>query len=103
MIGYSADRARWMDPGCVPVAEVLGSNLSQNAVLLVDVGGGSGHDIELFQKRHPGLPGRLVLQDLPTVIEAYKGTRSAGIEVMGYDFFTPQPIKGVNETLLWFG
>ena len=96
MAGYSKSRARWTDDGCVPLDDVLGkgASASNDAALLVDIGGGSGQDIELFQKRRGELPGRVVLQDLPAVIEACKSGLSPGIEAMGYDFFTPQPLLG---------
>ncbi|KAJ6007775.1 hypothetical protein N7540_011751 [Penicillium herquei] len=60
-------------------------------VLLVDVGGGQGKDLQSFRKNFPHLPGRLILQDLPHVIEA--GDIPAGIESQGHNFFDEQPIK----------
>jgi hypothetical protein len=62
-------------------------------VLLVDIGGNQGHDLKLFQDQEPGLPGRLVLMDLPEVVNKIT-TPLNGIEVIPYDFFTPQPITG---------
>ncbi|CAF9943402.1 MAG: hypothetical protein ALECFALPRED_000295 [Alectoria fallacina] len=59
-------------------------------VLLVDVGGGYGQDLEYFKLKYPSA-GRLVLQDLPRTIAEVK--LSADIEAMSYDFFTRQPIK----------
>ena len=95
MSGYSLSSARWSDPGCVPVKDVLAAPDSKKGVLLVDVGGGRGHDIALFKKQHPDLPGRLILQDLPSVVEGIGSDLSAGVEVVGHDFFTAQPIKGM--------
>ena len=40
----------------------------------------------------PDLPGRLVAQDLPTVIGAAPAPPT-GVEMQAYDFFTEQPIK----------
>ena len=40
----------------------------------------------------PDLPGRLVAQDLPFVVEAVSGL-PPGVEVQAHDFFTEQPIK----------
>lgn len=65
----------------------------QEAVFLVDVGGNQGHDLVKFQDTHPGVPGRLVLQDLPKVVSRCPGGR---IEGMGYSFLDPQPIKGMQ-------
>ncbi|KAN0103383.1 S-adenosyl-L-methionine-dependent methyltransferase [Hyaloscypha variabilis] len=60
-------------------------------VLLVDVGGNQGHDLKLFQECKSDLPGKLILQDLPEAVK--KLEKLDGIEVMAYDFFTPQPVK----------
>jgi hypothetical protein len=97
MKGYSDSRARWIDPGCVPIDEVIGRGAHQDkeSVLLVDIGGGFGHDLEVFEQKYPELPGRLILQDLPAVIGSFKKSATSEIEVMGYDFFTKQPIKGI--------
>ncbi len=80
-----------------PMATALGPNAKDDpeAVLLVDVGGNKGHELESFQKTHPDVPGRLILQDLPTMIETVKRTGPPKqVELMIYDFFTPQPVKG---------
>ncbi|MCJ1312816.1 hypothetical protein MMC25_006492 [Agyrium rufum] len=66
---------------------------SSDAVLLVDIGGGVGHDLIALSSKYPHLPGRLVLQDLPKVVQNI-GNLPAGIESKGHDFFTSQPIKG---------
>ncbi|PVH85559.1 S-adenosyl-L-methionine-dependent methyltransferase [Cadophora sp. DSE1049] len=67
-------------------------------VLLVDVGGSGGHDLIDFHKAHHSMQGRLILQDLPTTIESLDSTalNKEGIEPMGYDFFTPQPVHGAK-------
>ena len=78
------------------INEVLGKDgVSENDVLLVDVGGSDGFDILTFHKAHPEQKGRLVLQDLPGTIASLdsKAMAAKGIEVMGHDFFTPQPVK----------
>ncbi|KAJ0415149.1 S-adenosyl-L-methionine-dependent methyltransferase [Aspergillus carlsbadensis] len=64
-------------------------------VVLIDIGGNTGGDVTTFKKRFPDLPGRVILQDLPSVIEGAQ-TSPAGVEAMGHDFFTPQPIKGAK-------
>lgn len=67
-------------------------------VLLIDVGGSGGHDLLAFRGGQPSLPGRLILQDLPTTIKSLQKDTfmSQGIEMMGHDFFTPQPIQGAK-------
>lgn len=75
---------------------VFGSvKLSSEDVLLVDVGGGTGHDIIGFHRAHTDIPGRLILQDLPSTIESLDSDAmvAQGVEPMAHDFFTPQPVK----------
>ena len=64
--------------------------VASSQILLVDVGGGLGHDLIAFRERFPELPGRLIVQDL--VLDGVENL-PAGIEAMNYDFFAPQPIK----------
>ena len=64
--------------------------------MLVDVGGGRGHDVSAFRRRMgPEFPegGRVVLEDLPAVLED-AGKLEEGVEKVGYDFFTPQVVVG---------
>lgn len=60
--------------------------------VFVDVGGGVGQQCVAIKEQFPNLPGKVVLQDLPSVVADV--TLPEGIEVMAYDFFTPQPVKG---------
>ncbi|KAL4894331.1 S-adenosyl-L-methionine-dependent methyltransferase [Aspergillus ambiguus] len=77
-----------------PVQEKL--RVSPDRVLLVDIGGGVGHDITAFKKQFPDLPGKLVLQDLPQVINSIREPLSEGITAIGYNMFEPQPISGAR-------
>lgn len=83
-----------MDRGFYPVEErlQLSSLVAKDAVLMVDVGGGMGHDLKEFQNKHPQIPGRLILQDRAEIIEKFE--KAEGIEPMIHDFYTTQPIKG---------
>lgn len=65
-------------------------------VLLVDIGGGLGHDVSDFKTNFPRLPGRLVLQDLPQVITGIQNPLPDGIETMSYNMFDIQPVKGAK-------
>lgn len=96
---YAQGRDRWMDAGFYPVQErlVQGAGIQKEDVLLVDMGGSFGHDLENFRRKWPDVPGRLVLQDLPEVVCSAKGL-DPSIEVMPHDFFQPQPIKGKLDT-----
>lgn len=73
-----------------------GAKDSEDEVLLVDVGGGKGHDVQIFHERYwqEGM-GALVLQDLPGVISDIGDDMLDGrIRKMGCDFFEEQPVKG---------
>lgn len=77
-----------------PVEEKLQVKNSDDP-LLVDIGGGIGHDITAFQAKFPNLPGRLILEDLPVVIDDVKEI-NPGIEMLKYNFFEPRPVKGAR-------
>ncbi|KAI9849434.1 MAG: hypothetical protein M1837_004054 [Sclerophora amabilis] len=91
-------RGNWVD--LFPVEERLAPSLREDpdAVLLVDVGGGRGHDLEDFKARygHGRLPGRLVLEDLPATLADVRALEKEGIELREYDFFTQQPVTGAR-------
>ncbi|KAB5513097.1 hydroxyindole O-methyltransferase [Coniochaeta sp. 2T2.1] len=90
-------QATWMNPSFYPVQELLvkGADTDPDAVFLVDVGGNTGGDIVKFNEMHPDVPGRLVLQDLPSVVKRVEGLPSK-FEAMGHDFFQEQPVKGAR-------
>jgi hypothetical protein len=70
---------------------------SSSDVLLVDVGGGRGHDVAAFAAQHGSRTGKIVLQDREPVIAGVLPSgeeRLFGAQV--HDFFTPQPIKGAR-------
>ncbi|KAK2756094.1 hypothetical protein FQN54_005501 [Arachnomyces sp. PD_36] len=101
MSGSRRTRKTWLD--FFPVKENIldGAVNQEEAVLMVDVAGGKGHDLEAFGEVFPDACGRLILQDLPDVIQQ-AGELQQGIEKMGYDFFTPQPVKGARVYYLHF-
>ncbi|KAI6900734.1 hypothetical protein KC318_g3111 [Hortaea werneckii] len=66
-----------------------------DALLMVDVGGGVGGQVGAFRQQYADLPGRCVLQDLPDTIKN-NVSPPANVELMAYDFFTPQPLKGAR-------
>ncbi|KUJ08860.1 putative O-methyltransferase [Mollisia scopiformis] len=100
MAAYRAGKANWYDPGFYPVADRLihGFDSSMSDILLVDVGGGEGHDMTLFAAQHTFHPGRIVLQDREPVIASVVETLKADspFEAQAHDFFTTQPIKGAR-------
>lgn len=86
---------RWFE--VFPITDQFSAGLRSDAhaVLIVDVGGSHGHDLLRFKEQFPGLPGRLILQDLPETIDVLGGGLS-GIEPMAYNFYSPQPVKGAS-------
>ncbi|KAL8716477.1 MAG: hypothetical protein Q9225_006204, partial [Loekoesia sp. 1 TL-2023] len=70
--------------------------MADDAVLLVDIGGGGGHVLEDFVNNPARRTGRLVLQDLPGALGDADALKRQGIEAMAYDFFTPQPVIGAK-------
>jgi hypothetical protein len=77
-----------------PIEEKL--QVPADGPLIIDIGGGVGHDLIAFKKKFPQLPGKLVLEDLPQVVDKVKDTLPDGIEAKSYDMFQPQPIKGAK-------
>ncbi|KAL3429528.1 S-adenosyl-L-methionine-dependent methyltransferase [Aspergillus tetrazonus] len=95
-------QARWFD--IYPVERLLrsipsfgdGAAKKDGNVFMVDIGGNEGHDLLWFLERYPYFQGRLILQDLPTVVARNEiQLERKGVEVMGYNFFEQQPVKGI--------
>lgn len=76
-----------------------GADSSPDAPFLVDIGGNVGHDLKRFQSRYPNVSRKLILQDLPMMIDQIKDLDPAIIR-MGYDFHDEQPVKGTSAELL---
>lgn len=95
---YMASRREAQPPWfeIYPVERLLGHAVpSLGTVFLIDIGGNQGHDLSRFRQRYSHLPGKLVLQDPPDVVNGVSG-REAGIDVMGYNFLDLQPVKGAR-------
>lgn len=95
MNAQCAGKPTWCDPGFYPISERLvdGFDASINDILLVDVGGGLGHNLQELRKKHPLLPGKLILQDCQKVVSAIPPDSQIIFESMSHDIFTPQPVK----------
>lgn len=79
--------------------EVFAEPVDDNTALIVDVGGGLGHDLNAFATRNPSRRMRLVNEDLPEVIRQAKEQSQdldARIELVEQDFFKPQVVKGAK-------
>ncbi|KAI1775544.1 S-adenosyl-L-methionine-dependent methyltransferase [Hypoxylon cercidicola] len=95
MTGQRADRKQWFEFLDVHGILLKGAKAEPNATLLVDIGGGEGHDISEFYKRYPDAPGKLILQDLPEVTDSIQELPPK-IERQKHDIFQRQPIKGAR-------
>ena len=71
-----------------------GFKAAEDAVMLVDVGGGRGQEILELRQKVPDLPGRTILQETPELVGSLPET--PGMEIMEHDFFKPQPIRGTS-------
>jgi hypothetical protein len=100
MSAYRAGKANWYDPGFYPVSErmITAFNPEASDVLLVDVGGGRGHDVAAFAAQYASRPGKIILQDREPVIAGVlaSSTEERPYEAQAHDFFTPQPVKSAR-------
>lgn len=94
MTGQREGRTGWLEFFPFEERVAKGFKGGDGAVMLVDVGGARGHEVKAIKKKHPSLPGRFLLQDLPDTIE--QALPVPGMETVVHDFFTPQPIKGAR-------
>lgn len=79
----------------VTVTEGEGEKYTER-VLLVDIGGNKGHELVAFRKRFPTLQGRLILQDIPSVVDGITEPLGENIDIVKYNMFDPQPVKAAN-------
>jgi hypothetical protein len=86
-------RTSWLE--WFPVREQIvdGFDISIGDVLLVDVAGGRGHDIEAFLGSFPDVHSRLVLEEMPSVLGDISNL-SSSIERVEFDLFKKQPMVG---------
>ena len=92
MTSQRQGRQSWLEFFPLERELMTGFSGKDNAVMLVDVGGGYGQEIQEIKKKYPDLPGRMILQDLPETINQV--TAAPNTEAMPYNFFTPQLIRG---------
>lgn len=81
----------WFDVFPMQGAENL---LPANKKIFVDVGGSTGHQCRRLLAKYPQLKGRVVLEDLPQVIQVAQCIE--GCEFVGCDMFDGQPVQGAK-------
>ena len=84
----------WLD--AIDFPSELATGITADEVAFVDVGGGIGHQSKALKERYPELPGRIIVQDLPEVVE--QAVAMPGVETMSYDYRTEQPIKSKSSS-----
>ena len=85
----------------VPLSDLSlsGSELDAGRVLLVDVGGGFGHQCIDLRRLNPDIKGHMITQDLPLVhnmLDNADELKALDIEPMEHDFMKPQPVHGAK-------
>lgn len=93
MTGVRGGRPNWTNWFPIQSNILDGFSGTNEDVLMVDLGGGRGHDLDSFVSKFPEVKGRLILEDLPAVIDDAQNLNPR-IEPVKHDFFKPQPIKG---------
>ena len=86
-------RLPWQD--WFPADQVIFDGYKEHVsdVAFVDVGGGRGHECLTLLKTFPSAKGRIVVEDLPHVINDIREI-DPRIEKLPMDFLKGQPIKG---------
>ncbi|KAL9108566.1 MAG: hypothetical protein Q9227_006652 [Pyrenula ochraceoflavens] len=95
MESFSLGHKAWTD--VYPIAERhgAGAKADSTAVMMVDVGGGLGHQAINTKRNFPELPGKYIVQDLAQAFPP-SDQRPTDVEFMEHDFRNPQPIKGAR-------
>lgn len=82
-------RCRWLNE--YPFEQTT-QGWDPSSPVFVDIGGGVSRCCARFKERFPNVPGRVILQDLPSALA--HAVHIPGVEVLAHDFFEPQPVKG---------
>ncbi|KAL9051964.1 MAG: hypothetical protein Q9162_005687 [Coniocarpon cinnabarinum] len=81
-----------------PIAQIYQAGTTtqtRESVFIVDIGGGSGHDLVDLKNAVPNLQGRCILQDLPETLSSIDRPLS-NIEKVPLNFFEQEPVKGMT-------
>ena len=99
MGGQRHNRLQWFD--AFPVDQLVFDSFTgdKETPLLIDIAGGRGYDLGDFKARFPNHPDKLILQELPETIAEISDLHQ-NINVQKYNFFTPQPVKGMHTQIL---
>jgi hypothetical protein len=96
---WSTGRPKWFREDYYHVRERLIAGApsdTDDVPFLVDIGGGTGHDLTLFKSAFgEEFKGKLILQDRPEIIAMAQQSLDPSITAMAHDFLTPQPVQGI--------
>ncbi|KAI1741216.1 S-adenosyl-L-methionine-dependent methyltransferase [Xylaria scruposa] len=76
--------------------EAVFADSNADDILFVDIGGGLGHQAMRVRSAFPRSRGRVILQDLPQVINKISAGSLPDVEIMNYDMAHPQPVKNAR-------
>ena len=79
----------WLD--IFPARELFRGS-TKETVLFVDVDGGFGHQCSALKAKYPKIRGRVILQDLPHIIQGVIPVKR--VEAMEHNIEKEQPVKG---------
>ena len=101
MAAHKSDLPTWMDgsiPSIIDDLKLSPSDLDKGRTMFVDIGGGAGHQCANLRRAFPELKGKMVVQDVPVMIDMVDKEQAASIDLehMVHDFWTPQPVKGAK-------
>jgi hypothetical protein len=76
---------------------ITGFDASISNVLLVGVGGATGHDVAAFAAQHVSHPRKIILLDRePVIASIVASSEERPFEAQAHGFFTPQPVKAAR-------
>jgi hypothetical protein len=92
---FAGKRLSWLEWFPAEQEIISGFDSAKSPYLFIDVGGGRGHEANLLKLKFPSAKGKIVVEDLPDVIDDVRHIDSS-IELQKYNFFEPQPLKGTS-------
>lgn len=90
---FKGNRKDWLEFYPVKDRLIAGADMNNDAIAMVDIGGGTGCQTIDFKKRFSELSGRYVVQDLVNMLPNDEPC-IIDIEFMVHNFRKAQPIKG---------
>lgn len=86
--------------GSVPLDDfkLSDADVQGGRAMMVDVGGGSGHQLISLRNAQPQLKGKMVVQDVGMMLASVdkSAAEAAGVEAMEHDFYESQPVRGAK-------